>query len=248
MALKIPYGSPLSALLLRHNNSMETNAANLKEALIKKFFASTLLALSVAGSAGALSPEDPLEAGFGDFQLFETNPVEFEEIVTPILSDKATIAVARVDGGRLIETPYTETVDWNFLDRRTDHEIIQLGAANYIKYIPEIPFQGQDTDNKIDEIRLTAAAEGIEYVLIYGVGPDAGWAGFGKKALHETGLTVRDGCESWSEAKAKALLVNAYTGDVIGAVTADNIEYNIGQLADRVGDMISDLSAKQDQA
>jgi len=117
-----------------------------------------------------------------------------------------------------------------------------LALMVYLKYTPEIPFQGQDTDNKIDEVRITAAAEGYSHVIIYGVGPDASWASFGGKALRETGLTIHDGCDSWQKAKAKALLVNAHTGEVLGAATAENIEFNIGELADNVGNLVTKLS------
>ena len=163
----------------------------------------------------------------------------------PTFKTDGSIAVARLDGGRLISTPYEEERDWTFLDRRTDMSISQLGAGTYIKYTPEIPHGSYDTDNKIDEIRLAAANEDYDYVLIYGVGPDAGWASFGGKVLSETGLTVSDDCHSWDGAKAKALLVESRTGQVFGAVTANDIEFNIGQLADRVEGLISDLSSSQ---
>jgi len=38
------------------------------------------------------------------------------------------------------------------------------------------------------------------------------------------------------------LLVNAFTGEVLGAATAENIEFNIGELADNVGDLVTQLS------
>ena len=206
--------------------------------------ATTILAITaLAGQAQAMELQDPIAAGFSEVMLLTSEISEPVIIASPLLKNNASIAVARLDGGRMIPTPYVETVDWKFLDRRTSHTITQLGAGNYIKYIPEIPYPGQDTDNKIDEVRLTAANEGFDYVLIYGVGPDAGWASFGKKALSETGLNIDQDCKSWDEAKAKALLVDSFSGKVLGAVTADNIEFNIGELADRTGEMISNLSA-----
>ena len=210
---------------------------------MKKFFTSSILAIAVlTTNAQALEFQNPIESGLSEVKLFAAHSVEPVITRTPLLRDGTRIAVARLDGGRLIPTPHTEMVDWEYLDRRVSSEVSELGVANYIKYIPEIPFQGQDTDNKIDEVRLTAANEGFDYVLIYGVGPDASWASFGKKALSETGLTFDKDCKSWSEAKAKALLVDSFTGIVLGAVTADDIDYNIGELADRVGEMIQDLS------
>lgn len=195
-----------------------------------------------ANGAAALDIDTPLDAHTATIELFDVPVLTDPTLQSPALEKNARIAVARLDGGRLIPTPYGEEVDWKMLDKRSNADITLMNAGSYLKYTPEIPFQGQDTDNKIDEVRITAAAEGFSYVLIYGVGPDASWASFGGKALRETGLTVQDGCDSWQKAKAKALLVNAYTGEVLGAATADNIEFNIGELADNVGELVTKLT------
>ncbi len=167
---------------------------------------------------------------------------EIEVIAPKTLSSDSRIAVARLDGGRLIPTPYSEEFDWKMLNKRTDLNIELMNAGDYIKYIPEIPFDGHDTDNKIDEIRLTAANEGFSHVIVYGMGADAYWASFGGKALAETGLTVHEDCDSWDKAKAKALLVNAHTGEVLGAAKADDITYNIGYLADDMERVLKTLT------
>jgi len=206
---------------------------------MKKFLAGTILAITAMGATA--SAQETTQAYDGWLSQYLT-PFQTVQVV-PAITKESKIAVARLDGGRLIPTPHSETVDWTYLDKRVDAKITQLGAGTYIKYIPEIPFHGQDTMNKIDEIRLAAANEGFEHVLIYGVGPDASWASFGKRALSQTGLTIHEDCKSWDGAKAKALLVNSFNGEVLGAVTANDIEYNIGQLADRVGVLIADLSA-----
>lgn len=195
-----------------------------------------------ANGAAALEIINPLEAPGAAIALFD-GPVMAETITTlPALEASAKIGVARLDGGRLIPTPYGEEFDWKMLDKRIGADISLLSAGDYLKYTPEIPFQGQDTDNKIDEVRITAAAEGYSHVIIYGVGLDASWSSFGGKALRETGLTVHAGCKSWQKAKAKALLVNAHTGEVLGAATAENIEFNIGELADNVGTLVMKLT------
>ena len=202
-----------------------------------KTAAITALITGFANSALAFEPASPMA-------LFETaTQITDQTKAAPIqLPSHAKIAVARLDGGRFIPTPHSEEFDWELLDRRTDMDIELLQAGEYFKYLPEIAFQGVDTDNKIDEIRLAAAAEGKTHVIIYGVGPDAYWASFGGKALRETGLKVKADCESWGNAKAKALLVNTHTGDVLGAAMTDNIEFNIGELADNVGALISELT------
>ncbi len=216
---------------------------------MKKLILGAAIAAMMSGTIGSTSAH-ALEANFWVSKYFSQLDIvksleltATPEAVMPTLSKDTKIAVARLDGGRFIPTPHAETVDWKFLDKRLSANIVEMDASKYYQYIPEIPFQGQDTMNKIDEIRLAAANEGFDHVLIYGVGPDASWASFGRRALSETGLTVHEDCKSWEDAKAKALLVDSFSGEVIGAVTADDIEYNIGQLADRVGDMILDLSA-----
>ena len=214
----------------------------LKVTKLLKTAAITALITGFANGAAALDIGNQLDAHSSVMELFDS-PVLAETFVQrPMLEKTAKIAVARLDGGRLIPTPFGEEFDWKMLDKRLGADISLMNAGDYLKYTPEIPFQGQDTDNKIDEVRITAAAEGYSHVIIYGVGPDASWSSFGGKALRETGLTVQDGCKSWQKAKAKALLVNAYTGEVLGAATADNIEFNIGELADNVGDLVTKLS------
>ncbi len=52
---------------------------------------------------------------------------------------------------------------------------------------------------------------------------------------------VKEDCDSWDSAKAKALLMNAHTGEVLGAAKADNVTYNIGQLADDVERLLKNL-------
>ena len=166
----------------------------------------------------------------------------------PVLDLKAStrIGVARLDGGRLIPAPHDEEFDWELLGRRvaktSGAKIEVMNAGDYLKYIPEIPFHGIDTDNKIDEIRLTAANEGYSHVIIYGMGADAYLSSFGGKALERTGLRLEHDCVSWQAAKAKALIIDSFTGQVLGAATTDDITYNIGKLADDVERVMDGLS------
>lgn len=189
-----------------------------------------------ANTASALTVAETLDTA--DVSIEMLSPVMAAD---PVLTRSAKIGVARLDGGRLIPTPFGEEFDWELLSRRTDANISVINAGDYLKYVPEIPFDGVDTDNKIDEVRLTAVNEGYSHVLIYGMGSDAHLSSFGGKALRETGLTVHEDCKSWDSAKAKALLVNAYTGEVLGAATAENVTYNIGELADDVERLLKDL-------
>ena len=205
--------------------------------------AAALTALAAPALAGAPGPDA------GDFVTINALPplpplIQADAYVKPTATTDARIAVARLDGGRLIPTPFGEEFDWEMLAKRTGATIEQLGAGTALNYVPEIPFDGTDTENKIDEIRLAAANEGYSHVILYGVGPDARWSSFGGKALVETGLSVHPDCDSWEQARAKALLVDSFTGEVLGAATAENIEHHIGQLADRVEPLITRLAER----
>jgi len=203
-----------------------------------------------ANSASALELYAPLDVPSISYELVDSDVQNTlpREIAKPALELKAgmKIGVARLDGGRLIPTPFGEEFDWELLARRTAKTsgatIEVMNTGDYLKYIPEIPFHGIDTDNKIDEIRLTAANEGYSHVIIYGIGTDAYWASFGGKALERTGLSVDKDCASWDAAKAKALIVDSFTGQVLGAAKADDISYNIGKLADDVERVMDELS------
>ncbi len=217
---------------------------------MKTIFALTAAALTLTSALPAYADDAPqttqpmpLYASLDDSTVNSPLPA-FQSA----LPRSAEIAVARLDGGRFVHTPKGELQDWTFLSRRIDHTLTQLGDTAEIAYVPEISENGTSPDNKIDEIRLKAVGAGFDYVLLYGVGPDANWASFGGKALSETGLTVKPDCAAWEAAKAKALLVDAYSGHVLGAVTADNIEFNIGELADRAQVMIEGLTRMDDMA
>ncbi len=195
-----------------------------------------------ANTASALEITRPLEVPGTSVEMFDGAVMSETTYGLPVLPETAKIGVARVDGGRLIPTPHGEEFDWELLKRRTDFNIEVMNAGNYLKYTPEVSRFDPDSDNRIDEIRLTAANEGYSHVLIYGLYSDAYLSSFGGKALRETGLKVDEDCESWDQAKAKALLVDSYTGEVLGAAKADEITYNIGYLADDVERLITDLS------
>jgi len=132
------------------------------------------------------------------------------------------------------------------LDNRTYMDVSMLSVSDYLKYIPATELHISQSDNRIDEVRMTAAVEGYSHVLLYGMGRDAAWNSFGSRAIEDTGLTMdpaMPGTETiWKKTKAKALLVNSFTCEVLGAVSADNIEFSIGELADNVDRMMTELT------
>lgn len=179
-------------------------------------------ALTAAIFTGFAAPATALTLSIPEFAQTDMNVFEDDVIskpTAPAFDAAAPIAIARIDRGRMITTPYTEADDWATLSQSLVQPLASLSPAAYLRAVPEINMDGQDTDNKIDEIRLAAVDSGYPYVLIYGVGADAHFASFGGRSLRETGLNVPVGSQSWQGGDAKALLVNSYTGEVIDAVT-----------------------------
>ena len=162
----------------------------------------------------------------------------------PTLKIGSTIGIARLDKGRLIYAPMVELRDWAFLDKRSGATFAPVSPSALIKNIPEVAMDGRDSDNKIDEIRLTASDLHMDYVLIYGMGKDAQWGSFAGKALANTGLTFKAN-EISPRAKAKAMLVDTFTGEVYGTVTSNDFEYSIGDLTDQVEILINTLTAER---
>ena len=216
--------------------------------LLKTLTTTLIGAAAMAGfttSASALDIINPFSVPGYEIELFD-GPALSEMAEAPTLPKTAKIAVARLDQGRMIPTPYAEETDWKRLNKRSEMDVSMLSVSDYLKYIPAQPLHIADSDNRIDEVRMTAALEGYSHVILYGTGRDAAWNSFGSRAMEHTGLTMdpaMPGTETiWKKSKAKALLVNSFTGEVLGAVSADNIDHNIGELADNVDRLMTKLS------
>ncbi len=144
-------------------------------------------------------------------------------LITPKLKN-TKIAVARLYNGRFLPTPHQEASAWSALngsakDGATAPQFSQLSAAAHFDIIPELPMGSEESDNKIDEIRMAAVESGSDYVLIYATGKGAFWASFGGRPLEQTGLVVDEASSANLNGDAKALLIKARSGEVVGAVT-----------------------------
>ena len=203
----------------------------------------TMALTALAGSASALEWLDPMTAPGSSYAMFETVPETFATKDKVTFNTKATIGIARVDSGRLIAAPYREMQDWAFLNKRMDTEFKPLSVGAHLKNIPEVAFEGKDSYNTLDEIRLTASDAGMDYVLVYGLDHDAEAGTFAYRFVDETGFIVRNNNVAYEKAQAKAMLVDTYTGEVYGSVTSDNVEFGVGELTDKVEDLIETLSA-----
>jgi len=194
-----------------------------------------------ANNANAIDRFTPLTAPHSEIMLFETLEATPRAAHTKgfTMPGTAKIGIARLDLGRLIPADYAELQAWETVNSDIPASLTPLSASVYLNAVPVIDFTAQDTDNKIDEIRIAAADSGMNYVLLYAVGDDANWASIGRRHFSETGLTVKPGCPGWQRGAAKALLIDTYSGHVITAATADDTM----ALTEKMGGLIARLSA-----
>ncbi|MBL4852737.1 MAG: hypothetical protein JKY25_00685 [Robiginitomaculum sp.] len=216
--------------------------------MMKLLIATALTAVVFAAKTNAFSPH------MNEYKTVETVQAPIKEaaltkpfadkLSTPTLKPGATIGIARLDKGRLIYAPMNELRDWANLDLRSSATFAPVSPAALIRNIPEVPMMGgRDSDNKLDEIRLTASDLRMDYVLIYGMGQDAQWGSFAGKALINTGFIINGDMVS-PRASTKAMLVDTYTGKVYGTLTSDKVEFGVSELTDKVETLINTLTAK----
>ena len=151
------------------------------------------------------------------------NPAPLEAITSSrqILDMKRpkTIAVARLHEGRFLPLPHQEAPAWQSLNDGGAASFAPLPAAVHFDVLAPVPLGAEESDNRIDEIRLAAIDAGQDYVLIYAVNRGASWGRFGDQDLAATGLTYDEASDAVRAGDAKALLIQTHTGEVIGAVT-----------------------------
>ncbi len=210
--------------------------------LLKTTALTLISAFTIGTNANAMSAQTGLNIGTLIVREAALTKVEAEPVFTPTINLSAKIGIARIDKGRLIYAPSVELRDWAFLDNRSAANFAPVSPAALIKNLPEVPMNGKDSDNKLDEIRMTASDLRMDYVLIYGMGNDAQWGSFGGKAMSDTGLVSKSDAIS-PRGNAKAILVNTYTGEIYGTITSDKVEFSIGDLTDKAEIMINELGA-----
>ena len=202
---------------------------------LKTLTATTILLGTTAFSANATINPIENQTRYASKSFLSANYSDTNAIKT-----QSAIGVARLSKGRLISTPLREQADWDNLSSQNAIAYQPISVGGYLNNVPAIDLNSTDTTNKIDEIRLTARDQGLDYVIVYGFGADANWAGIGGQSLNETGLEVPAGTPAWQRGEGKALLINTYTGKVVGsAITGfDEVEPGAEILARRMSAMI----------
>ena len=211
--------------------------------MLKLLIATALTAVVFVANANANAQNSEYRSSTVLQEVSLTVPFQEKTGTQPTIRIGSTIGIARLDKGRLIYAPMAELRDWADLDSRSGATSAPVSPAALIKNLPNVPMNGRDSDNKLDEIRLTASDLRMDYVLIYGMGSDAQWGSFAGKAMAETGFIFQEN-EISPRAAAKAVLVNTYTGQVYGTATSDKIQFNISDLANEVGILINALTTE----
>lgn len=207
---------------------------------IKTSIAIAALAAITTG-ANAAETINPFTSDLMGATLFEGEPdMAFDTLATR----PANIGVARLDNGRLISTPHTEAEDWHFLNKRTANSFEPITASAYLQNVPEIAYGKTDSTNKIDEIRMTALDAGQDYVVVYTLGRDAEWSHLGGPALAVSEHTAPVSSAEYRNASGKAVIMETFTGKILGAVMSNETEFGVGDLTDQVQDLTESLTVK----
>lgn len=196
----------------------------------------TLAAVSTSAHAG--EKINPHTSDLMGAIMFESEP---DMVFDTLQTRPANIGIARLDKGRLISTPYNESEDWHFLNKRTEVSFETITAAAYLKNVPEIAYGKTDSANKIDEIRMTALDAGQDYVVVYSVGQDADWTHLGGPALAVSEVKSPVSSAAYRNASGKAVILNSYTGEIVGTVISNETEFGVGDLTDKIQDITADL-------
>lgn len=200
-----------------------------------KTFSLSHAALTAVAAIIAFAPN--VSAAEANVPTPRLKPAPYSDAVMPA---GAKVGIARIEEGRLRAAPFNELRDWASMSLTLDPAQISFAPVSPVALARFTPTQF-DSSNKIDEIRLAAAEQGMSHVIIYGRESDARWNSFGGMALDNTGLTVPAGHRLSPKGKVKALIVGTYSGTIYGTVTSQDDE-SLGELTMRVKTVLSGMS------
>ncbi len=150
-------------------------------------------------------------------------------------------AIANIKNGKLTAAPFSDLRDFAELSNRSG------GMINFAPISPatvdRVIHAPAGSDNTLDEIRMTAAASGQRFVIIYGSGADAEWNSFGRRALRDTGLLIPAGQTLSPKGAFKAMIVGSYTGTVYATVTSNTRTGGADDLTRRIEAVLTEISA-----
>jgi len=204
-----------------------------------KTFSFSHAALIAVAAIVAFAPS--ASAAGGDVPTPRVKPAAYSDAV---MTAGAKVGIARIEDGRLRAAPFNELRDWASMSTTMDPARISFAPVSPVALARLTPTE-VDSDNKIDEIRLAAAQQGMSHVIIYGRESDARWNSFGGMALDSTGLTVPAGHRLSPKGKVKALIVGTYSGTIYGTVTSQDGE-SLTELTSRVKTVLGRMGADAD--
>jgi len=212
--------------------------------MLKLLIAAALTAIVFVANANANAQNAPYRSPTVLREVSLTVPFKAKSAPQPTIKIGSTIGIARLDKGRLAYAPMSELRDWASLDNHSGATFAPVSPVALAKNFPNQLLNAWGSDNKLDEIRITASDLRMDYVLIYGMGNDAQWGSFAGKAMAETGFIFEE-TEISPRGEAKAMLVDTYTGHVYGTVISNNIALNINDLTRKIEILINKLTSER---
>ncbi len=150
-------------------------------------------------------------------------------------------AIAKVRKGELARASFSDMRDFAELELRLNGKVdFSPITPDWLDRTIHAP---EDASNTIDEIRMTAAANGKRFTIIYGFGPDAGYEAVGRLSMDDAGLISSVSTETSAPTTYKALIVGSYTGTVYATVTSDTWTNGLDDLTRRIEAKLDEISA-----
>ncbi len=147
-------------------------------------------------------------------------------LIEPILTFPARIGLARIENGSLTDIPEPEAADWQnfFKDHKQLGQFVSvnvLGTANDFG-VPRGWRYGSIADNSVESIRLAAARQHLDAVLIYEINSQAR---MNNTVLAVLDLTIVGGAilptrSITAKGNARALLVDVRNGYPYGSASS----------------------------
>lgn len=169
-------------------------------------------ALTIAAAIIAFAPG--ARAADASIPAPRLKPAVYNDAALPAA---AKVGIARVDEGYLKAASFDELYDWAQMSLRLDPAQINFAPISPVAMAWTIP-NSFEAQNKVDQIRLAAANQGMSHVIIYGQSDDQGFGGISSAGQGLSGEIAAPR----GHGTLTAIVVGTYSGRIYGTVQAQD--------------------------
>lgn len=134
------------------------------------------------------------------------------EFAPPLLPANAKVGIAHIHNGEMMIGLSSDVPRWSELGINSDITLNHITPAAYFNALPRLAVGEGPSENVMDEIRLAAIDSGLSHVLLY---------------------------KSRSSAEGEVLLVDNFTGNILGTVNGADTDQLTAELQNLMGGMMT---------